>query len=428
MKKLSIILLAVFLVTINLLPIYASGKNEPILIKNATIYPITSEKITGSDLLIENGKIINIGKDLKADGARIIDATGLNLYPGLIDGFSKLGMVEMWAIAATTDTTEVGRMNPELKTTWALNPFSVHIRTGRITGITTAIVGSSGSLFPGIASLIKLDGWTTDEMTVNDEFASILIFPVTPRDKKPELNDKKVQEIKDIFKEVKRYAELKKLAAAGKSDFIKTYPKYDALIPVVEGKRPLIIEVSTARDIEKAIAFAEEMKPMKVILYDCVQGYRVADKIAKSGLPVMLADMFGGFMSVQPYEPDEAYDAQWTNPAALAKAGVKFCFTSGGVASAAKDMPYFAARAVAFGLDHDTALKAMTINTAEILGIADRVGSIEIGKDADIILVEGDPLDVRSVVKYMFIDGREIDLKDNVWDQFYDKWNTRPKN
>ena len=417
-----------------LIPLVLVCKTTPgtVLNKKEKIVPVTQETIHPGDLLIKEGKIVRIGKGLPSpEGAEIIDASGMTVYPGFIDAYTHFGLVEISAIASTVDTNEMGKMNPELKVVWAINPHSVHFATNRINGTTSALVAPSGGTFSGITALVKMGGWSIDEMLINDEAASIINFPMTPRETrasrlskqtkaKIDITVKIVEKIKKYLADARRYHELKKLSTEkGGFPAPGMNAKYEGLKPVLEGKMPVILSVEKAKDIKLAIKFAKEEK-LKVIFRGCAQGYKVADKIARAKIPVIIDSLYTG-----PIEPEEAYDAQWTNVSIMVKAGVTICFSSGGSVGVGKDLPYHAARAVAFGLEHKDAVKALTINPAKIFGIDYRLGSLEVGKDADLFVTTGDPLDARSVVKYLFINGKRVNL-DNWWETQYEKWKSRP--
>jgi imidazolonepropionase-like amidohydrolase len=429
MKRLALIVL---IVLFSVCAVFSEGK-ETYLIKNANIYPVVGEKIERGCILIENGKIKKVAKDITpTEEAVVIDAAGMYVYPGFIDSYTHLGLIEISSIAASVDTRELGKENPELKVIWAINPQSVHFAISRINGTTTAMVAPTSGTFPGISALVKMDGWTIDEMLLDDDATSIINFPVSPkptresRIKKEEkakidITEKLVEKIKKYLAEARRYHELKKIAEKNKSvSSPEINAKFEALGPVLRGELPVMISVEKAKDIKLAIKFVKEEK-LKAVFFGCAQGYMVADKIARAKIPVILDSLY-----TRPSEPEEPYDAQWTNPAKLAEAGVVICFSSGGSPAMAKDLPYHAGRAVAFGLDRDEAIKAVTINPAKVFGVDDRIGSIEPGKDADLFITTGDPLDPKSAVKYLFIDGRKIDLS-NWWEQLYDKWSNRPQ-
>ncbi|MFQ6052124.1 MAG: amidohydrolase family protein [Candidatus Hydrothermarchaeota archaeon] len=430
MKKILFIVLAILIFC---LLIFAENSNI-ILIKNVTIIPVTSGKIEGGSLLIKNGKIAGLGKEIEEPpGAKVIDASGMFIYPGFIDGFTRLGLSEIYAIPSTVDVRELGQYNPELQAAWAINPHSVHFANSRINGTTAALVAPSGGIFPGLSALVKMDGWTFPEMAVKEVATSLINFPITPKPPrgvrlapkekaKKEVTSKLVEKIKKYLKQARRYFELKKIAASNpKISPPETNLKFEALEPVLNGTLPVIISVEKAKDIELAIKFVQEEK-LKAIFRGCAQGYKVADKIKESGIPVILNDLYA-----DPAEPEDGYDAPFRNVVELAETGVLFCFSSGGNPAIAKDLPYHAARAIAFGLSHKEAIKALTINPAKILGVDDRLGSLEVGKDADLFICTGDPLDLRNEVTRLFINGKEVDLS-NWWTELEKKWAQRPKN
>ena len=430
MRKLIIILAATVLASAAVL--FSQAAPAKLFIKNATIVPVVGDKIEGGSILIDGGKIKAVGKALQAPAdAKVIDASGMFVYPGFIDSYSHFGLVEIGAIASTTDFREMGRENPELRAAWAINPQSVHFGTGRVTGTTTALVAPAGGTFPGISALVKMDGWTFPEMAVKEVATSFINFPMTPRpagegvavqkEAKEDVTSKLVEKIKDYLKEARRYLELKKLAAGDPGVKAPEYnAKYEALGPVLDGTLPVIISVEKAKDIELAIKFVYDEK-LKAIFRGCAQGFKVADKIRQSGIPVIIDSLYTG-----PSEPEDGYDAPYRNVVELAKAGVLISFSSGDSPAQGKDLPYHAAKAVAFGLPHDEAIKALTINPAKILGLADRLGSIEAGKDADLLIASGDPLDMKTEVRQLVINGRAIDMS-NWWETLYDKFRKRPE-
>ncbi len=429
MKKQILFILIVLAVSVAGLP--GQEAEFSYLIRNATIVPVIGEMIPKGSLLIEKGKIKALGADLQAPaGARVIEGEGLFVYPGFIDAFTHFGLSEIGAISSTVDLREMGKENPELRVAWAINPFSVHFGTGRINGTTTALVAPSGGTFPGIAALVKMDGWSLPEMAVNETAASLINFPMTPRPPKEGLTVQKesgddvtskiVDKIKEYLDEARRYLQLKKLAAENPSvPAPAVNPKYEALAPVLDGTLPVIVSVEKAKDIELAIKFVKEQR-LKAIFRGCAQGFKVADKIKQSGIPVIIDSLYQG-----PSEPEDGYDAPYRNVVELVKAGVTICFSSGDDPALGKDLTYHAAKAVAFGLDRDEAVRALTINPARIFGVQNRLGSLEPGKDADLFLAAGDPLDARTEFRQIFIDGRPIDMS-NWWEKQYEKWKNRP--
>ncbi len=405
---------------------------KAVLIKNATIVPVVGDRIEQGMLLVRDGKIAGLGKSLEApEGALVIDAAGGFVYPGFIDAYSHFGLSEISAVGSTSDVREMGKENPEVRVMWAINPGSVHFGTSRVNGTTSALVAPSGGTFPGLSALVRMDGWTAEEMAVKEVATSLINFPMSPRpsggegggpqqESKVDVTSKLVEKIKDYLKEARRYLTLKKDAAADAKLTAPAFnPKFEALAPVLDGSLPVIISVEKDKDIELAIKFVQEEK-LKAVFRGCGQGFKVADKIKKSGIPVIIDSLYVG-----PSDPEDGYDAAWRNVAALAKAGVTLCFSSGDDVGTGKDLPYHAARAVAYGLDHEDAIKALTINPARVFGVEGRLGSLEVGKDADLFITTGDPLDPKSEVKHLFIGGRHTDMK-NYWDNLYEKYKSRP--
>ena len=430
MKK--IVILAVIFIAMVVF-ILAQEDGDRYLIKNATIVPVEGEILENADLLIEKGKIAAMGDEIPApDGTKIIDASGMFVYPGFIDCHTHLGLTEVSAITSTVDIREMGKENPELKVAWAINPHSVHFKTSRINGTTTALVAPSGGTYPGMSALVKMDGWTIDEMLVKEVATSFINFPMSPRPSRGarvgtqtqtqmDVTAKLVEKIQEYLKEVRHYLKLRKQGAENPNIVAPDLnPKYEALAPVLDGTLPVIISVEKAKDIELAIKFVQEEK-IKAIFRGCVHGYKVAEKIKESGIPVIIDNLFTG-----PLEPEDGYDAPFRNAGELVKAGVEICFSTGNDPALGKDLTYHAARAVAFGLDRDEAIKALTINPARIFGIDDLVGSLKVGKDADFFITTGDPLDLRSEVKHLFINGADMDLG-NWWQTLYDTWKKRPR-
>ncbi len=403
-----------------------------ILIINATIVPVVGPTIEKGQILIANGKIAALGSRVdNTAGAQVMDAAGMFVYPGWIDAFSRYGLAEIAAISSTVDARELGKENPELRAAWAINPQSVHFGTGRCNGTTTALVAPAGKVFPGLAALVKMDGRTFPEMAVREVAASLINFPVSPRSRgeggqskagesKLDVTAKLVEKIREFLIEARFYLSRREAAKLDRSLAVPDLdPKFEALAPVLAGQLPVIITVEKAKDIELAIRFAREEK-LKAILRGCGQGYRVAEKIKASGLPVIIDSLYQ-----DPLEFEDGYDAPFRNVAELAKAGVPLCFSSGEDPSAGKDLTYHAARAVAFGMEHQQAIQALTIGAARILGIDDRLGSLEVGKDADLFICNGDPLDSRTQVTAILINGKPVDMN-NWWDQQYRKWKGDP--
>lgn len=410
MTKKTYVLLTILIVCSSLC--LANQKSAGLIaIKGARIIPVVGEDIEDGTILIKDGKIEDIGRNIAIPPeARIIEAKGLFAYPGMIDSFCFLGLQEITSVRATVDSSETGRINPQVKAIEAVRPDSMHIPIARANGITTAFVAPTGGLISGQGSLIKLTGWTQEEMTVKSSAAMHIQFPTVPRfrggrEAPPrEETSKQIEELKEILKKARHYQKMKE---AAQKSLLLPVPEFDEtlefLIPVVNGQLPVIISVYAEKDIKAAIQFVEDEK-LKAIFFGVTEGWKVAEEVKKSGIPVVFGSLYA-----MPSSWDDGYDSIFRNPGVLAKAGIKFAFSSQS-ASLAKDLPYNASKAAAFDLDRREALKGVTIYPAQIFGVDNMMGSLEKGKRANIVIADGDILELRTNIKRVFIDGIETDL------------------
>jgi imidazolonepropionase-like amidohydrolase len=402
-----------------------------IAITNARIIPVVGAEIPKGTIVIKDGLIAAIGADAAVPaGAEVVDAAGLRAYPGMIDGYTQLGLVEISGVAATVDSRETGRINPQDRALEAIRYDSMHIPITRSNGITAAIVAPSGGLIAGVSCLLRLDGWTNREMAIEDAAAMQIELPAirsgrggfgggARRGGQPQADGPTLlKELKQLFADAKAYAKRRDTAA---KDARLALPEFDetseALLPLIKGEMPAMISVHSEKDIRAAIQFVKD-EGLKAVFYDVEQGFKVADDLAKAGIPVVIGSLYD-----MPPVWEDGYDALFRNPGLLAKAGVKIAFSSSS-SSVAKDLPYHAAKAAAFGLDRAEALRAVTINPAEIFGVADRMGSLAAGKAANIVLADGDILEMRTNIKKVYIDGRDTDLS-NRYTELLDKFKKR---
>jgi imidazolonepropionase-like amidohydrolase len=355
-------------------------------------------------------------------GATVIEGKGLTAYPGMIDPHTSIGLTEIGSVGATQDTNELGDFNPHIKASAAVNALSEHVGITRENGVTTVMAAPGGGLFAGQTAVLNLTGWVTKDMLMKDSAGMIINFPREPR-LSPTAPERQRREAEDQWKE--RIDLLKTRLREGQAFAKLLDAKVDtapnlalqALVPLVKGTIPAIFTVNSEGEIKAAVEIAEEFK-LKAILSGCSEAWKVADFLKSKNVPVLLA----GILDV----PDEKdpYDVNFATASILAKAGVKFAFTSGG-ASSVRDLPWHAGTAAAFGLPRDEAMKAVTINAAEILNIADQVGSISEGKVANIVLSDGDPLELMTRVKHLFVDGKPVELKNKHTD-LYETFSKRP--
>ncbi len=426
MKKHILILFSILFIVASL--VFGQNETKPYTaVKNVHIVPVVGDDIPAGTILIKDKFIEAIGKDIVIPvGARIVDGAGFYAYPGMIDSYCFLGLSEISSIPATIDHRETGRINPQLRSTEALRPDSMHIPITRSNGITAALVVPSGGLIAGQSGLIRLTGWTPGEMVIKSPVAMHVEFPSISRrgfqrEQAPqEEASKQVIELKDWLNKARFYQKRRETAA---KNLLLPMPEFDEkldfLLPVVDGELPLMISVYADKDIRAAIKFVQEEK-IKAIFFGVTQGWKVAEEIAEAGIPAVIGSLYD-----MPPSWEDGYDALYRNPAALQKAGVKIAFSSQS-ASLAKDLPYHAAKAAAFGLDKREALRAVTINPAEILGVADIMGSLEKGKLANIVLANGDILELRTTISRVFIDGQEVDLS-SIYTELLEKYKPRNK-
>jgi imidazolonepropionase-like amidohydrolase len=384
-----------------------------VALKNATIYTVKNGVIPSGTVLIKDGKITAVGANVTVpNDAQVIDCTGKSIYPGLIDGGSQIGLHEIGSIAETQDENELGNITPQMQALTAVNPNSVVIPITRVNGVTTGLAMPTGGLFPGTAALINLYGYTPQQMYTGFK-GVVLNFPSTGRfggfdrrsDEDIEKASKKaMEELNQTWQKALDFVRIQAAYNASTATHLPEYaPEMEALAPVVKKEMPLLVEVNAAKDILAALDWIKA-KGMKAILTGCAEGWRVADKIAASQLPCVV----GPILSM-PTRDSDRYDRAYGNAGLLHKAGVKIAIRSedsdnGNV----RNLPYHAGYAAAFGLGKDEALRAVTLDAAEIFGVADHLGSIEVGKDATLFVTTGDPFEPKTQVLQIFIDGYNV--------------------
>lgn len=398
-------------------------------IRNVTIVPVTGPRVEHGTVVIRDGKIEAAGTDAAAQaGDSVLDGSGLFVYPGLIDAGTRLGLTEIGSVPGGEDQQELGDLNPQDAALTAVNPNSELIPVTRSNGVTTAITSPRGGLVSGQAALIDLLGWTPQEMAVRAPAAMVMTYPRTGggggfgrRAQPPSEGDqtnRQVQVLKGFLGQAKAYAEIKARLAAGATGTQKTDLGMEAMVPVMRGDVPVIFDVETAEQIRGVLALADSFG-IKVILRGASEAWRFADTLAARHVPVIVGP------TTTSVGPDQPYDEIYANPGVLAKAGVVIAFQTNN-AHDARNVGYNAALAEAYGLGADDALKAVTINPAQIFGVADRMGSIERGKDATLIVTDGDPLDARTGSKYVFIRGQLVPFNDR-HTRLYEQFRARPK-
>jgi len=403
---------------------------ESTLLQNAIVHTVSGETFSPGDVLIQDGKIAAVGKSLPVGEAKTVDLAGKHLYPGMIALDTTMGLTEIDAVRATIDSREVGDYTPDVQSWIAVNPDSELLPVARGGGIAYFEPVPQGDIVSGQSGLVRLDGWTTEQMAFKQPLALCLFWPqqgldTTPKEKSGnpsgwkslEDQDKarreKIREITEFFDQARAYAQAKDTAPSQK------IPAWEAMLPYVRGELPINIHADELRQIKSAVAWAAT-NHLKIIITGGRDAWLAADLLATNHIPVVYEHA-----QAQPARDTDSFATQFKAPEVLRAAGVTVAFSIGG-SWLVKNMPYAAAQAVAFGLPPDEAIKGLTLYPAQIAGVADTLGSIEPGKEATLIAVDGDLLDLRTNVKQMWIAGKPVSLESR-HTRFYEKYKNRPK-
>jgi len=399
-------------------------QKQPILIQNGVLHTVSNGTLVNHSLLIKDGKIAEIAPTIAADPSyEVIDAQGKHVYPGLFDSLSYLGLVEIDSVNATVDNAEVGSFNPNVRANAAFNPDSESIPVARANGVLFSLVSPTGGLVSGRSAVMQLDGWTWEDMTIRSDATMTIQWPRfgnspgrgrgSRAQRESEGNESdgasRLGPLHEILRETRAYGLAK---ASGSKPAIDL--RLESMIPVIEGKTPVMIVANTAKQIQTAVAFCQQHN-LKMILLGGADAMHCAQLLKETNIPVVLSGIYR-----LPSRRDAAYDSVYSQPAQLQAEGIRFSIASDGRfgASGVRNLPYHAAAACGFGLDPEAALRAITLSPAEIYGIADRVGSLQQGKDASIFVADGDILETTTQVQQAWIQGRKVDLSSRHTDLF----------
>ncbi len=410
----------------------APPQDHPIALVGGTIHTVSGPNIENGAVLFVNGKITAVGTEVEfPEGTEQINIEGKHVYPGLIAANTRLGLIEIGAVRATRDYAEVGEIKPNVRAEVAINPDSELLPVARANGITLAHTIPMGGLISGTSALIMLDGWTWEEMTLKAPVGLYInwpsmIVPHGPRVTKSEKEqikerDEKIQKIRDTFAQARAYLKAKEAESQKGVPYHDTDLRWEAMIPVLKKEIPVLIHAQEIRQIQAAIDWATD-EDVKIVLVASYDVWRVADLLKRKNIPVIVEGTH-----YTPRRRWEPYDTPFTVPLKLYQEGVTFCIAGSGntfEAAHERNLPYLAATAAAYGLPKEEALKAVTLYPAQILGVDDRLGSIEVGKDATLIVTNGDPLEIMTRVEWEFIQGRKIDLSSR-HTQLYEKYKTK---
>ena len=413
----SIVWLPLAIVCLNMSSVLAhdqipgAKQSRPVVIRGATVHLVSKPSIENCSVLFEDGKITAVSKEIAVpENATVIDAAGKHVYPGLIESMSDIGLREISAVQATDDRVEFGERNPNARSWVAVNPDSELIPVARAGGVMVAMTAPRGRWIRGQSAVIALDGWTIGEMALLAPAGLYVDWgAMHPRDvdgkKRRKLREEKLAVLDTLFDEARRYGEARQ---SGKN-VVPSDVRLESLLPVLSKELPLIVEADWQYEIESAVAYAQKQS-LKLVIYGGYDAEKCAGLLNDYDIPVIIASTYR-----LPMRRDDPYDASYTLPVRLHRAGVAFAIGghgagSPGGAANARNLPYHAAVAVAYGLPHEQAIRAITLSAAEILGVSDRIGSIDVGKDATLIVSDGDILETESNVTQAFIRGRAVDL------------------
>ncbi|UCC84249.1 MAG: amidohydrolase family protein [Gemmatimonadota bacterium] len=407
------------------------------VIQGATIHTVAGSTIENGSVVVSGGVIVEVGASVTVPaGASVIDATGLNVYPGMVDAYSRLGLTEIGSVAVTSDASDLGNWNPHLRAYDAIWPSSEHIPVARANGITHALSAPGGGRgggagIPGQAALIHLDGYTVEEMAINPSFGMMIGWPTIqtrsfdfatfqrierPYNEAKREYDERIQELESWFQAAQHY---KQAVENGDPTKFDRDLQLEQLSRTLGGELPVVVGANDKLSIESAIEFAERYD-LRIIIAGARNGRKAKELLAEKGIPVIL-----GPTQSLPANEDDPYHYPFSLAGELYEAGVKICFGTFN-SSASRTLPYEAANAVPFGLPYEEALRAVTINTAEIFGVADRLGTIETGKLGNLMITDGDPLEYQTQVEYVFINGIPVDLN-NRHRRLWEYYKARPQ-
>jgi imidazolonepropionase-like amidohydrolase len=397
----------------------AADAPRPVAIRGARIVTVAGPVIEKGTIVLAGGKIAAVGADaaVPAD-AEVIDGAGKTVYPGLINGLTTLGLTEISSVPGSVDTTEAGDINPQARAWLAVQPHSELIPIARANGVTVVLTAPQGGLVSGQSALLRLAGTTPEALTVKQPVAMHMVYP-TGRPafslarlfEDPELKtfeervkdrrqnqEKELRRLGNLIEDAQALGQRRSAKVASDVDLAE-----EALGAVARGELPVVMRADAEDDIRGAVRFAGE-HGLRLIVAGGLEAWRCADLLKEKDVPVLLS------VDRLPLRESDRYDASFTNPSALHRAGVRFAIVSDDAADS-RNLPYEAAMARAYGLPADVALRAITLAPAEIFGVADRMGALAVGKDADVFVATGDIMDTRTQVTHVFVDGAPQSLE-----------------
>ena len=415
--------------------VFTPARAEMLALTGGTVHPVSGPEIPNGTVLVDGTKISAVGAGVSVpSGAKVIDCTGKHVYPGFVHANTVLGLVEIQTIEGSDDTRETGNLNPNQRAEVMYNPDSDFLPVTRLNGVTTVLSIPGGGAVRGTSALMHLDGWTAEDITVRAPAALHVQWPnMTPvhaffelrsDEEQAKARDEQIKTISDAFDDARAYW------TARDAESGKGVPKHDddvrwdAMRRALKGEIPVAFHCDALNQIRAVLKFCDQEKLTNVILLGGYDSWRIADELKRRNIAVIV----GGVLAT-PNRGYESYDEAYTVAAKLSKAGVRYCIADEGgsfAAANARNVPYHAAMAEAFGLDHDEALKSVTLYPAQILGAGDKIGSIEVGKLADLQVTDGDPLLVATHCEQVVLNGKVVPMESRQT-RLFKKYDERPR-
>ncbi|MBS1560667.1 MAG: amidohydrolase [Bacteroidetes bacterium] len=410
-------ILAALLLCTSLAPCLAGSEipgraqEKPIALVKATVHTVSGGTLTNASVVFDKGRIVSVGTTVEIPaGAEVIDCSGKHVYPGFIAPMAGTGLVEIDAIRATRDIVEVGSFNPNVRAEVAYNPDSEIIPTIRYNGILLANVSPQGGTISGMSSVMRMDGWTREDIAVRPTSALVVNWPqmdvvnapwmTKSADEQRKEIDKNVREVIDYLLAARAYS----VAARAGVDSTKRDIRFEAMRAVFEKGLPLMVACASQRQIESVLDMQRQLG-LTVILVGAQDAPRCLTQIKRAGVPIVIGRVHG-----LPRREEDGYDATYTLPALLSAQGIPFAYSEGGHWQQ-RNLPFNAGSSIAFGCAELDAEKGLTLWPAQMLGIDSTYGSLEVGKSATLFVSTGNALDARTnILTHAYIDGRAVDL------------------
>jgi len=408
-------------------PVPAAKQKKPIALVGGTIHTVSGDILEKGTVVFDKGKITAVGTNVAIpDGAERIDISGKHVYPGLIDANTIMGLTEIGSVRGTLDYAETASsLNPSVRAEVAVNPESELIPVARSGGIAiTATVPGSG-LISGLSAALMMDGWTWEDMTLKSRIGLVVNWPVmtyvqnrftrSTKEEWQKSRDEQLKRLREAFVNARAYMKAKRAEQQKGMPYHDTDLRWEAMIPVLEKGIPVWVNAHEASQIQAAVTWAEE-EGVRLVIVGGREAWRVSDQLKAKNVPVILTEILAS-----PGRRWEDYDLVYSLPRRLKEAGVRFCIAGDGDPSNSRNLNHHAAAASAFGFPKADALRSITLDAASILGIDSMVGSVDVGKDATLIVTDADVLELSSKVERLFIQGKTIDLRDK-HKQLYGKY------